>query len=47
MQGKENRFLHNFEQINEVIREFFLNGSKWEIRLESFKLFDLKTVNMF
>ena len=27
MQGKENRFLHNFEQINEVIREFFLNGS--------------------
>ena len=42
MQDKENRFFHNFDQIDEVIREILL---KWEIGLESFKLFDLKTAN--
>ena len=42
MQEKGNRFIHNFDQLDEVIREILL---KWEKALESFKLFDLKTVN--
>ena len=42
MKDTENPFFHNFDQIDEVIREILL---KWEIELECFKHFDLKTVN--
>ena len=42
MQDKENRFIFNFDQIDEVIRDVLL---KREIRLTRLKLFDLKTVN--
>ena len=42
MQDKENRFIFNFDQIDEVIRDVLL---KREIRLTRLKLFDLKMVN--
>ena len=42
MQDKENRFIFNFDQIDEVISDVLL---KREIRLTRLKLFDLKTVN--
>ena len=42
MQDKENRFIFNFDQIDEVIRDVLF---KRERRLTRLKLFDLKTVN--
>ena len=42
MQDKENLFIYNYDEIDEVIRDVLL---KQEIRLTRLKLFDLKTVN--
>ena len=42
MQDKENRFIFNFDQIDEVIRDVLFKRERRLIRL---KLFDLKTVN--
>ena len=42
MQDKENLFIYNYDETDEVIRDVLLNQ---EIRLTRLKLFDLKTVN--
>lgn len=42
MQDKENLFIYNYDETDEVIRDVLL---KQEIRLTRLKLFDLKTVN--
>ena len=42
MQDKENLFIYNYDETDEVIRDVLL---KQEIRLTRLKLFALKTVN--
>lgn len=42
MQDKENLFIYNYDETDEVIKDVLL---KQEIRLTRLKLFDLKTVN--
>ena len=42
MQDKENLFIYNYDETDEVIRDVLL---KQEIRLTRLNLFDLKTVN--